>query len=957
MATAGKDDPALGAARSKFLSRLPKKAAEVREALEAAQREPGERSTAELRRRLNALYASAQVFRLDAMTHALRVVLHNLEAQEDSGIEAGVLQATATLATFLERGAGADDALDPRSYGQMLAEVLRKPGAAPALTAAPAGPRRPPSARPRPLSSDPRSLATATSALQDRLVLLADADSAGLRRLTTALRTQGARVIECDDGQQALDAARSERPELIIAALSMPQLDGFALERRLRREPPLDEIPLVLVADDRAAVMRMRELGVHARAFVVRSMDPARQLAIFTKVLRPRQAMREALQTPAAEVHGRVEELGIHWLLVGAAAAQRDCVLTVRDAWNLFEVWIRGGQLASVTRTATDGLFSRGEAVLTALLGCRSGEFRLRSGADVQPGGKSSVRPPLPLGPTLDRAAQKLAATLEAVSGRAMVRAEQVHFHEDVLDSVLQEAPVQLREVGSKLRNGQGPRALLLQGGADPALLEALLVELARRGAVQRVYGPLGEDRVAAASHRRDSAEAQDPTAEVEAALRSVEESWPPTAGPEQAAAAQGEAAVQTDASPDSAPGPDSAAAPNQVPGGSAQPDATSEQPETVAPPSEQPSTVLPPASEQAPGDDHTVDTLPPSATAAAIRSSMSSLTAQETAARSSSGALQAPTERAPDGSLQPPSPQEQRSGRAADDTPISQPMQVAQLAVRASQGAPTGPNASLPPSDPQAAEGPDTALATLDAPFEGSTPHANVSAPPAEEAAGSSAHPRLREAAAAVPEDDDVEAFEERLRRPGRRRGSDRPSGRFRELGPQQHAALRWVVAVPIFFVLGFVGWRVYEQFWGPKTNNQKAEVAASTPPHTGAMPALPAPRRDKEAIAQALRSGVRQRGVEAAGRPLAASEGLLVVPAAQGDTGAGPQVVIGGRPQGRAPLNLPLPEGRYELLFRSKEGKSYRYIYIRAGHTLTVRVPRRLQSLAMQREAEEGQ
>jgi len=50
------------------------------------------------------------------------------------------------------------------------------------------------------------------------------------------------------DGQAALDAARRQRPDLVLSDVMMPRLDGFGLLKALRAEPGLRDVPVILLS-------------------------------------------------------------------------------------------------------------------------------------------------------------------------------------------------------------------------------------------------------------------------------------------------------------------------------------------------------------------------------------------------------------------------------------------------------------------------------------------------------------------------------------------------------------------------------------------------------------------------------------------------------------------------------------------------------------------------------------
>jgi PAS domain S-box-containing protein len=76
-------------------------------------------------------------------------------------------------------------------------------------------------------------------------VLVAEDDAPGRELLATLLGYAGHRVLLAEDGAQALQVARAEHPDLVIADVLMPIMDGFELVRQLRADPSLAATPVV----------------------------------------------------------------------------------------------------------------------------------------------------------------------------------------------------------------------------------------------------------------------------------------------------------------------------------------------------------------------------------------------------------------------------------------------------------------------------------------------------------------------------------------------------------------------------------------------------------------------------------------------------------------------------------------------------------------------------------------
>jgi CheY-like chemotaxis protein len=79
-------------------------------------------------------------------------------------------------------------------------------------------------------------------------ILLVDDDRSILVAWKRIMQLEGYRVETASDGEAGLAAADKVRPVLIITDRSMPGMDGIELCHRLRREPKLARIPLILAS-------------------------------------------------------------------------------------------------------------------------------------------------------------------------------------------------------------------------------------------------------------------------------------------------------------------------------------------------------------------------------------------------------------------------------------------------------------------------------------------------------------------------------------------------------------------------------------------------------------------------------------------------------------------------------------------------------------------------------------
>jgi DNA-binding response OmpR family regulator len=81
-------------------------------------------------------------------------------------------------------------------------------------------------------------------------VLIFEYDRPFADALERAFARRGCSVRVVDDGQAGLDVALDDRPGLIILAIELPRMNGFAVCNRIKKHPDLKDIPLVIVSSD-----------------------------------------------------------------------------------------------------------------------------------------------------------------------------------------------------------------------------------------------------------------------------------------------------------------------------------------------------------------------------------------------------------------------------------------------------------------------------------------------------------------------------------------------------------------------------------------------------------------------------------------------------------------------------------------------------------------------------------
>jgi CheY-like chemotaxis protein len=81
----------------------------------------------------------------------------------------------------------------------------------------------------------------------NRTILVADDESHILNVVSLKLTNAGYTVFTAVDGQEALEMASAQRPDLLITDYHMPQLSGLELCQRLRQNPETSGIPTIML--------------------------------------------------------------------------------------------------------------------------------------------------------------------------------------------------------------------------------------------------------------------------------------------------------------------------------------------------------------------------------------------------------------------------------------------------------------------------------------------------------------------------------------------------------------------------------------------------------------------------------------------------------------------------------------------------------------------------------------
>ncbi len=111
--------------------------------------------------------------------------------------------------------------------------------------------------------------------VKPRTVLVVDDDGPIRTLCRISLEDAGFRVLEAQDGQEALASVRTDPPDLILLDIMMPGISGWEVTAELLADRSTDQIPIVFITAQSELSNRIRAYELGAHGYLTKPFDPA----------------------------------------------------------------------------------------------------------------------------------------------------------------------------------------------------------------------------------------------------------------------------------------------------------------------------------------------------------------------------------------------------------------------------------------------------------------------------------------------------------------------------------------------------------------------------------------------------------------------------------------------------------------------------------------------------------
>lgn len=185
-------------------------------------------------------------------------------------------------------------------------------------------------------------------------ILVVDDTKESLKLLTELLAKAGYRVRAATDGAMALRSVMVKEPDLILLDILMPEMDGYAVCRRLKNSPKTRDIPVIFISGMNEPMDKVKAFGVGGVDYIEKPFQAEEVIArvnthlniqhLQTKLKQQNIKLQQAAVALEQRVEERTRELHVseeRYRLITASA--RDAIISIDDRGTITS-WNSGAQ-------------------------------------------------------------------------------------------------------------------------------------------------------------------------------------------------------------------------------------------------------------------------------------------------------------------------------------------------------------------------------------------------------------------------------------------------------------------------------------------------------------------------------------------------------------------------------------------------------------------------------------
>ncbi|HOT92747.1 MAG TPA: response regulator [Anaerolineae bacterium] len=139
--------------------------------------------------------------------------------------------------------------------------------------------------------------------METNRILIVDDDVDALRLVGIMLEREGFQILAAASGQQAIDKALEEKPDLIILDVMMPDIDGYQVAMQLRKHPATQDIPILMFTAKTAVNDKVAGFQAGADDYLTK---PVHRAELITRIQALLQRKKRAAPETVMQERGQI---------------------------------------------------------------------------------------------------------------------------------------------------------------------------------------------------------------------------------------------------------------------------------------------------------------------------------------------------------------------------------------------------------------------------------------------------------------------------------------------------------------------------------------------------------------------------------------------------------------------------------------------------------------------------
>ena len=120
----------------------------------------------------------------------------------------------------------------------------------------------------------------------NKRILVVEDQEDNRRILHDLLTSAGYEIVQAENGEEAVKAAAAQRPDLILMDIQLPLLDGYEATRRIKADPALRAIPIIVVTSYALSGDESKARAAGCDAYITKPYSPRAILAKIREYVR-----------------------------------------------------------------------------------------------------------------------------------------------------------------------------------------------------------------------------------------------------------------------------------------------------------------------------------------------------------------------------------------------------------------------------------------------------------------------------------------------------------------------------------------------------------------------------------------------------------------------------------------------------------------------------------------------